>query len=185
MEKEVSRRTRNTRVQKAVLQTVAAAGMLSIALLAPNALQMLKIFEKSLSKKKRRSILASRERLLEHGLIEYNKNFLRLTKKGEKKLAEIERREYKLPRPKRWDKKWRILIFDIPENKKGLRDKIRGTLVSIGFKWIQDSVWIYPYDCEDLVILLKADFQVGKELLYLIVEKIEHEEPLKEFFGLK
>ena len=172
-------------MQKTVLQSVAAAGVLSVALLAPNALQILKITEKTLAKKKRRSILASRERLLEHGLIEYDGSFLRLTKKGERVLSEIERREYKLPTPKRWDKKWRVLIFDIPESKKGLRDKIRATLISIGFRRVQDSVWIYPYDCEDLVLLLKADFQVGKELLYLIVEKIEHEGPLKDFFGLK
>ena len=184
METEIRRRTRNTKIQNAVLKTVAAAGFLSVALLAPNALRMLKIFDKSTGQKKRRSILASRERLIECGLIGYHGNSLRLTKKGEEKLFEIERREYKLPRPERWDKKWRVLIFDITENKKILREKIRASLVSIGFKHLQDSVWIYPYDCEDLILLLKADFQIGKELLYLIVEKIEHEEPLKEFFGL-
>jgi DNA-binding transcriptional regulator PaaX len=184
MEEEVGRQTRNTKIQKAVLQTIAAAGILSVALLAPNAFQMFKSFDKSW-KKKRRSVLAARERLLEHGLIEYKGSFLKLTRDGERKLAEIERLEYKLPPPKRWDKKWRILIFDIPESKKNLRNKIRATLISIGFKRIQDSVWAYPYDCEDLVLLLKADFQVGKELLYLIVEKIEHEQPLKEFFALK
>ena len=184
MEKEISRKIRNTKIQKVVLQTIAAAGVLSVTILAPNVLQVFKIFDKSW-KNKRRSVLAARERLLKHGLIEYNGNSLKLTKNGERKLAEIERHEYKLPPPKRWDKKWRILIFDIPESKKGLRDKIRATLVSIGFRRIQDSVWIYPYDCEDLILLLKADFQVGKELLYLIVDKIEHEQPLKDFFGLK
>ena len=185
MESEIRHRTRNTKIQKVVLKTVAAAGFLSVALLAPNALRMLKIFDKSVGQRKRRSILASRERLIEYGLLEYHGNSLHLTKKGADKLFDIERREYKLPRPERWDKKWRVLIFDIPENKKMLREKIRATLVSIGFKHLQDSVWIYPYDCEDLILLLKADFQVGKELLYLIVEKIEHEESIKEFFGLK
>ena len=49
---------------------------------------------------------------------------------------------------------------------------------------LQDSVWIYPYPCEDLINLLKADFKVGKDLLYLIVNFIENDKWLKRLFGL-
>ena len=77
-----------------------------------------------------------------------------------------------------------MLIFDIPEKRKPLREKIRSTLLSIGFLRLQDSVWIYPYQCEDLVNLLKADFKVGKDLLYLIVDSIENDKFFRKSFGL-
>ena len=77
-----------------------------------------------------------------------------------------------------------MLIFDIPEKRKSLREKVRTTLVSLGFKRLQDSVWVYPDDCEDLITLLKADFRVGKDLLYLIVDTIENDRVLREYFGI-
>ena len=93
-------------------------------------------------------------------------------------------REYQLPLHKRWDGKWRILIFDIPERRKILREKIRNTLHSVGFVRLQDSVWAYPYDCEDFVALLKADFRVGNDLLYMIVEELEGGRRLQEQFDI-
>ena len=186
-EKEVKKRATKINLQKAVLGVIATAGLLSVALVAPNALQALKIFDldKKLIRNKKRSISISRERLLQAGLIEYQKGgFLCLTKKGENKLQELEKRNYKLMKPKKWDGKWRVLIFDIKEERKVLRDKVRATLVAVGFVHLQASVWVYPYDCEDLITLMKVDFEVGNDLLYLIVEKIENDFTLKKTFGL-
>jgi len=187
MEKEVKIRAVKRKIQDAVLGVIATAGVLSVAMVAPNALQALKIFglDKKLIRHKKRSISLSRERLLQAGLIEYKKDgFLSLTKKGEYKLDEMERKNYVLEKPKRWDGKWRVLIFDIKENRKSLRDRIRATLMAVGFIHLQDSVWVYPYDCEDLVSLMKVDFKIGNDLLYLIVEKMENDFNLKKRFGL-
>lgn len=118
------------------------------------------------------------------GLLQYVDGTLRLTVKGEAALRRLELSEYRLKKPRRWDGRWRVLIFDIPERRRLLRDKVRNTLVAIGFVRAQDSVWIYPYDCEDLVTLLKADFRIGKDLLYLVVEKMEYDVIFKDHFGL-
>ena len=96
----------------------------------------------------------------------------------------LEAQEFQTNRPKRWDSRWRVLIFDIPEYRKSLRDKIRNTLRMIGFVHLQHSVWVYPYDCEDLVALLKADFKVGKDMLYMIVEELEGDYKLKSHFDI-
>ncbi len=165
--------------------TVAAAGLLSVALLAPNAVQVLKMFGWKPGKRHKEMIGRSRNMLLEKGLLRYEGKFLRLTPKGEKKLRQLELSEFKLKRPKKWDKKWRVLIFDIKEEKKVLREKVRKTLRTIGFYRLQDSVWVYPYDCENLITLLKADFKIGKELIYMIVDAIENDRFLKEMFDLK
>lgn len=47
---------------------------------------------------------------------------------------------------KKWDKKWRILIFDIEEINKNLRNNLRDTIKEFGFGYLQKSVWISPYD---------------------------------------
>ncbi len=165
---------------------VATAGFLSVAALAPNAIQALGILGGFNKSKRQNEIIAnSRKRLVAHGLLEYTpEGFLRLTSKGETKLEQLELREYKIKKPRRWDKKWRVLIFDIREERKALRDKVRTTLIAIGFMRLQDSVWVYPHDCEDLITLLKADFKIGKEILYIIADTIENDSWLKKQFKL-
>ena len=160
-------------------------GVLTVAAVAPNALQALAMLGGRKTKRQKEIITTSRKRLVENGLLTYTtEGFLKLTKKGEAKLRQLELHEYKIKKPKRWDKKWRVLIFDIREERRSLRDKIRRTLVTIGFERLQDSVWVYPYDCEDLITLLKADFKIGKDVLYLIVDKIENDTVLKKQFKL-
>jgi len=185
MEIEVQKITRKTKIQKIILASVATAGILSMAMLAPNAIQTLKLFDKRKSRTFRQTLNNSRRRLIRTGLLENKEGFLKLTEKGRQKLEEFERRDYKLTRPKKWDQKWRVLIFDIPEKRKGTREKVRLTLQSLGFKHLQDSVWVFPYDCENLITLLKADFKIGKDMLYLIVEKIENDKNLIDYFGLE
>ncbi|MEK7459946.1 MAG: CRISPR-associated endonuclease Cas2 [Patescibacteria group bacterium] len=185
LEKESKKRTQKTNIQKIILETIAVAGVVSIALVAPNVLGALHTLGiKNLGRRKE-AISRSRKNMVESGLLEYStQGFLRLTEKGETKLRIIKLNNYKLHKPKRWDKKWRVIIFDIKEKRKGMREKVRRTLISIGFVRLQDSVWVYPYDCEDFVTLLKADFKIGKELLYMIVDTIENDKELKKRFGL-
>jgi DNA-binding transcriptional regulator PaaX len=188
LEKENQKQIRATKIQKIILGTVAAAGLLSVALVVPNALQALKLFglDKKILRNSKRSINNSRQRLVEKGWLKYSRDgFLSLTPLGDKALRKIRLASYQTEKPKKWDKKWRILIFDIKETQKGLRDKVRNTLISIGFVHLQNSVWVYPYDCEDLITLLKADFEIGKEVLYIIADKIENEKVLLSEFGLK
>lgn len=185
LETESRKRTRKKNLELIILGTVKAAGLLTVAAFAPNALQA--FYKRGLvpGTRQRESITSSRKRLVEKGYLEYQGTFLRLTSKGEKVLMLLEAKEFRLKKPKKWDKKWRVLIFDISEKRRGTRDKIRATLHSIGFMKLQNSVWIYPYDCEDLITLLKADFKIGKDLLYMIVESLEYDTWVKKYFGLR
>ena len=185
LEKESRKRTRRAHIQKMVLASVAVAGGIGVALVAPGVLGAMSKLGLLPSARQLEIIKRSRSRLVARGLLVYQGNMVRLTAKGEQVLRRLELRDFQLRRPKRWDRKWRVLIFDIPERRKGLRQKVRLTLKTIGFMRLQDSVWVYPYDCEDLVTLLKADFKIGKDLLYLIVDSLEYDRPLKEHFGLE
>ena len=107
-----------------------------------------------------------------------------MTPRGEDLLRHWQFTDFKLEKPKKWDRKWRVIIFDIPEKKRKIRDQIRVLFKTAGFYLLQDSVWVYPYDCEDVLTLLKSDLGVGKNILYLIVEEIENDRHLREFFDL-
>ena len=177
-------RKRNGDIQKAILASVKVAGLLSMALVAPNSIQYLKSLGLIPKKRQNDIILRSKDALVKIGLLKYKNGFLELTEKGKTKLNLLEMKDWKINKPKKWDGRWRMLIFDIPEKKRPLREKIRSTLFSIGFMRLQDSVWIFPYACEDLVNLLKVDFRVGKDLLYLIVDSIENDKNFRKLFNL-
>lgn len=86
---------------------------------------------------------------------------------------------------KYWDKKWHIVIFDIPERKRKIRNMLRFYLKRIGFIQIQGSVWIFPYECIELVALIKSNFKLQDEVLYITADSIEGENKLIKKFNLK
>jgi DNA-binding transcriptional regulator PaaX len=185
IEKEVRERHRRANIKKIILGTVAAAGILGVALVAPNALGAMAKLGIIPHGRQKEIVARSRTRLVRQGFLEYRNKMLSLTPKGEAALRKLELNEYKIQRPGRWDGKWRVLIFDIPEKRRTLRELVRRTLSAIGFIRIQDSVWLYPYDCEDLITLLKADFKIGKDLLYLVVEQMEYDARYRDHFDLE
>ena len=85
---------------------------------------------------------------------------------------------------RRWDKRWRVVVFDIPEKHRRTRDSLRSSMRELGFYRLQDSVWVYPHDCEEVVMLIKTEMRVGAALLYMIVEKLENDSKLREHFGI-
>lgn len=190
LEKELKIRMRKAKTQQIILGTIYGVGILSVAMMAPKMTKVFAKFEPEFMKKKssKYSFNRSLKKLKDNGFIVFEKKekgtFARLTEKGQAKLRQIQLRDYKFKKPKKWDGKWRLLAFDIKEERKGIRDKIRMTLSKIGFVRLQDSVWVYPYDCEDFINLLKADFKIGKDLLYIIADKIENDKALLKNFAL-
>ena len=179
---------KSVKIAKIVLKTIATAGFVSMAILAPNAIQALNIFKGSKKYKPRYYLNSAICRLKSQGLIEFlnrnGKNFIRLTGKGRKRLEKYQFQDAVIEKPKRWDGKWRIVIFDIKEEKKAVRDLLRRELINLGFVKLQNSVWVYPYDCEEVIIMLKTYFRRGRDILYITAEKIENDSWLKKIFNL-
>lgn len=184
LEESGKRKTKRKNIKSFILNTIGVAGVLGVALIAPNVLGAMAKLGMMPGRRQKEVINRARDRLVRQGLLVRERGYLRLTAKGQRAALLLQASEFNAGRPRKWDGKWRILIFDIPEYRRPLRNKIRQTLIAIGFVRLQDSVWIYPYDCEDLVALLKADFKVGKDMLYMIVEELEGERRVKQKFGL-
>lgn len=190
LEEELKKNLRRTKITKIILMTLGAVGVMSVALVAPNAIQVLKMFE---GKKKYKTKLGYRiqsalTRLIDDGSIKKTKNngkpHFELTLKGREKLENLSRFYSLVKKPKKWDGKWRIVSFDVNEKRRSVRDKLRYTLRLVGFHQLHQSMWIYPYDCEDLVSLLKTDLHVGKNVLYIIADKVESDKNIKKYFEL-
>lgn len=185
------KRETKIKVGKIILGSIATAGLISMAVLAPNAVQALEMFW---GKDKRKYntkyyIKTTINKLAQRGLIQFQaekgKTFIRLTKNGKEELLKYRLGDIKIKKPKKWDKKWRLIIFDIKEERKKTRDAFRNELLNLGFRKLQNSVWVYPYDCEEVVIMLKAHFHAGKDILYITAEKIENDKWLKREFNLE
>jgi len=188
MEQASKKRTRRGHVERAILSSLAIAGVGFVAMTAPNALQLLKYVDPDWIVKRdpKQRIREAAHRLRKKKLVEFvhkdKRVYLRITEKGRVRLRSLSFGP--LPKPKRWDYKWRLVIFDIPEKKHGLRARARGIVAGFGFVRLQDSVWAYPYDCEEAIALLKAELHIGKDLLYIIADAIEYDTPLRKEFGL-
>ena len=182
LEESVRTEIRKTKVNSAIIAVLAVSGGLALAILAPNVLGALG--KLGFLPQKRQTIRKSLTRLVAHGYITVSGGKAHLTLKGEQFAALLGEGKLAPKKPRRWDGKWRILIFDIPERRRKAREQTRRTLSTLGFKRLQDSVWVYPYDCEDLITLFKVEFRLGKDLLYLIADKVEFDDSLKKHFGL-
>lgn len=175
-------------VGRIILAAIGMVGLVSLASAAPNALQIIRLFKKH-DRRYRSPYYVNRTigKLYKKGWIEFQKSdrgtFVRLTEKGKRELVRYQLKE-KSAYQKRWDGKWRVVIFDVKERKRGTRDAIRNALKTFGFLKLQESVWAYPYHCEELIALLKADCHIGREVLYLVVETIENDGWLRKHFSL-
>ena len=180
-------------IGRALLGTVAVAGVLAVGLAAPGIFQVVKMLEKQYRKDYQRYRVPSYARKVVQGLVDKKlirvferrgEMMMSLTEKGERELMRYKLREKSLKKW-HWDKKWRLIIFDIAEKKRLKRDYVRKNMQSFGFVKLQDSVWVYPYECEQVVNLLKAEYRLGKELLYVVAGEIENDEWLRKKFSLK
>lgn len=178
---------KNIDVQEVILKTILVAGVISLAVMAPNCVQLLAPLVKD--KRKYRYYVNTRVKsLAKKGLIKIERDgketMISLTAKGERQLAKAGIKQAIELRNKKWDSKWRVVIFDIKEYKRGERNWLRAELSEFGFIRLQNSVWVTPYDCEEFVDLLKADIGLGREVIYMVVEHIENDKWIKKEFDL-
>ncbi len=85
---------------------------------------------------------------------------------------------------KQWKGKWFLVIFDVPEVQRNKRDYLRRYLNDIGFYPYQQSVYLFPYECEQEIMLIKKIVESAKYISYIIAEKIEFEDKAKRYFDL-
>lgn len=187
------RREKIGKIALAILKVVAGAGVLAMALCAPNALQVLEQFgigPRQRGYRRKYYLNAALKRLLRQGLLMEEKDArdntcLSLSERGREVLIRYGLKELQIPVPDRWDGKWRVLIFDIAEYQRQARNELRSWLEHLDFRKVQKSVWIHPYECMEIVNLLRTQFGFEADVLYMVVDFIENDKWLRREFGLE
>jgi hypothetical protein len=126
--------------------------------------------EKPKKKVKEMTIRHSLWRLQKQGFVQKDGRLFKLTQKGKKLADYIMKR--KLVINNKWDKKYRVVIFDIPEKMRLDRDWLRQELYFLQYKKLQESVFISKYSLtSDLVKEIKRR-KLGNYVNYLIADKV-------------
>jgi DNA-binding transcriptional regulator PaaX len=177
-----------------LLKAVAMGGIFTAVLIAPNLPLALAPFLKkedwrAIRKAERRRIHEEIKRLHQRRLLDIEvkngKEYLKITEKGRTTLKEFNFELLALPKLKNWDKKWRLVMFDIPEGKRRARQSLQAKLVSLGFYPLQRSVFAYPYPCEDEVDFLKKFLDVEHLIIYCETASLGvNEIKVRRHFGL-
>lgn len=125
------------------------------------------------------ALTRSIKNLAESGCIEIlksdNKSYLKLTKKGKHKLNSIKLEGSGALVSTAWDGFWRIIILDLPEERKSEREALRYLLKKADFTCVKNTVWISPYPYEHLFENIKKDLALGTELMIIITDKLDPE----------
>ncbi len=179
------------RIKNLLLRSLATVGVISIALVAPKMTRLLKELDRPAKNRTQlyRRISQGINRLEQDGLVavfgEHGKRRVEITEKGLAVMKKVEFGEYAIPEPAFWDGKWRVIVFDINERRRRTRNQLRRLLDGTGFVRIQDSVWIYPYPCDEFISLVRAHLKssVG-EMRSFVAEALESDKILREHFHL-
>lgn len=113
---------------------------------------------------------------------EGKEKFVELTKEGRKRITKYLFQGGKVPVPRLWDGKWRLVIFDIPEDQKATRNVVRQLLYRVGFYQLQKSVYVYPHNCIGMVRYLEETYDLDRYIQFAIVERLETELDLISLF---
>jgi len=124
------------------------------------------------------------KRLKRQELVEQQGSMYLLTRRGKRWVLKYTLEDLIIPKPKTWDGKWRMVIYDVARHKAALRNIFRTTLRRLGFYNVQESVWIFPYPCEKEISFLRDYCGIGSDVIYVIAHKIENDGVYKANFGL-
>ena len=182
-----ARRIKVGTIGAAILTCIAVGGIVTVAALFPGITMVIAPFVKKKKYSPKQAVERNLDSLIRSGLVHQyvdaqGKLVLKLTKKG--KWEAMLRHPKQDRKQKQWDGIWRVVVFDIPKKKDAYRAHLRRAMSLFGFKMLQQSVWVYPYPCDDFVSVLKDHLGVTHDVLYMQVKYIENDSYLRKEFKL-
>lgn len=119
---------------------------------------------------KEKEIRQTLARLKKYGLVQESEGEFVFTAKSKKIVKKLI--SYKKVLKEKWDGKYRVVIFDIPENLRHHRNWLRGELYFLGYTKLQQSVFISKYSLTEELIKEIKERDIEKGVNYLLVEHV-------------
>lgn len=171
-------------ITEIILSTLLAVGVIAVTVTIPNTVQLFKYFTPKNSAERAR-IKKSVTRLEMGGFIERKgdkKGLISLTQKGKERAMRYEVNQMKIASQKTWDKKWRLIMFDVPENRKQARRAINLVLKKFGCVQYQKSVFITPFPCKKEIDFVGECFGVRDYIRIIVASEVEGVASLQKVF---
>jgi len=175
------------------LLTIAAAGVIVLAAsTSPYFLhRVVKAYFRDQNKKLQQARARKLRELEKRKLVSF-KEFddgsvrIELTNRGKTLVRRYNLEKMRLTKPKRWDGKWRVVIYDIPLRKKQASNAFRDKLKELGLFRLQKSIWLSPYECLEEIEFLATVFEIemDRHIYYFLTQKVPCEKEVKKFFSL-
>lgn len=129
------------------------------------------------------------ESLYESRLLEARENpdgthTLTLSENGKKRALTYHLLYMKIKPSAVWDKKWRIILYDIPEDEREARNAFREHLKRLGFRKLQQSAGVTPFECRDEIEFVIELLDIRKYVRYIVGDYIDNEAYWKHVFKL-
>lgn len=174
-----------------ILKFLAAGGLLATMVIAPNAIQALDkplqaFFDKMDKRTRQREWKRVVYYMKQQKLIDYSRDYehgIMLTTKGRIRANKANFDSLSIKRPETWDKKWRLVFFDIPEAYKQGRNALTIKLRNLGFYQLQRSAWIHPFPCREVIETVTTTYRVERYVTYIETSHIDNEKRLIERFS--
>ncbi len=133
----------------------------------------------------RKSCYEAMRRMKSRGLVKIvkkdDKHFIILTREGELEKLFI---KAKITKTCHWDGKWRIIIFDIPEDARDKRDQLRRLLKINNFLKLQASVFINPFPLNREAVLYLNESGLANYIRIIRVDEMDNDKELRKKFNL-
>ena len=185
---------RNEKIKKLLL-ILGTGAALAVALTAPGTAKILKDFlpkdsdwdewkhfNKDYLKRTLRRL--EKEKVVEISSQDGVVGTVTLTEKGRKRVITGSMETLKIPKPLKWDGKWRLVFYDIKDKRDGLRDQLRRYLLGAGFYPLQESVYLHAYPCEREINFLRYFLGVNSEVWIVLAEHIENDDRFRTYFDI-
>jgi len=180
-------------VSDIVMSVLSIASILTLTVVAPNAIQLLKVFQKSKGRKystkhNKEKILRTFYYIRNKGYIDFRRNDkdyeIVITEKGNKKIKNLKFNTLVISNPKSWDGKFWQIAVDIPVKYKTSADYFRMKLKELRCYPLQRSLWFYPHDPRGEVEFIAKTYGVANYITFMKIERMEQDdkEILKTYF---
>jgi DNA-binding transcriptional regulator PaaX len=102
-----------------------------------------------------------------------NKFNVSLTPAGMLRLQQITIDQLQINDQKKWDKRWRVVTFDVPVQFSKQRAAFVQRLQNLGLVMIQKSIWVHPMPCFDQIEQLASHYNVLRYCVMIEVTKFD------------
>lgn len=174
---------------KKILLTVVGVAVVGTVLVLPGMAILLKMFNVDGARERGRLMRAikrlEQQKVISRRIKNGEEEFV-VTKYGKDCIDKYLVTDLNIPREKKWDGKWRVLMFDIPEKERRGRTRrdVSRQLRNIGMQAVQNSVFVSPFPCKEQIEAVINFFKVKKHFIYFEADTYEGVEDLLKHFKL-